>query len=342
MKLVCLILAALAFIVPGGPVVRADDLLTEIQSRSLLGATMRVQVCYVDGRQDDVRTVMDRIWIRLGELNARTDRSNEKSDIGLINGSSGAPVTVHEDVFRLLERSRELGLLTKGYFDITAAPLTDLWAGALKQGQEPAPEDILRVKGSIGMDKVGLLLKNQVLLRSPDVKIDVNEVIRAFGVDEAVRILKEARMHNFLVDGGGDIYAAGKGCDGLPWRFGIKDPEDRSRRADAFTLSDSAVSISSDRETYGSLKGPHPPRIINILTGYPQPGVASAAVIAPTAMAAHVFSLTLSVIGPSQGVQLITALGAGYDALAVLRREEGRYEWFSTPGYERRRLGDAR
>jgi thiamine biosynthesis lipoprotein ApbE len=66
--------------------------------------------------------------------------------------------------------------------------------------------------------------------------------------------------------------------------------------------------------------------------------VASATVIAPTAVEADALSTALCILGPEEGLRLIRELGEGYEALILFRREEGKYEWHSTPGYEDRRV----
>ncbi|MBF0486129.1 MAG: FAD:protein FMN transferase [Candidatus Omnitrophica bacterium] len=316
----------------------ALDYLKEKQSRPLLGTIVHVTVCYVDGRQDTVQLAMDRLWQRLEEINARMNKYSDKSDVSLINQSKGRPVAVHEDVYRILALSEKFREITNGVFDITVGPLVDLWQEAAKEDRYPSREEIAAAKKLIGTGKVELLSDNKVRLTDPAVRIDLNGIVSGFAADEAVKILKDAQIHNFLVDTGGELYAAGVNCQNRPWRLGVKDPENKKALADSFELSDAAVSTSGDYEHFVVIKGQKWSHIVNPLTGYPQNGVASGTVIAPTTVEADVFSKPVCILGPSEGLKFVSSLGDGYDALILLRRQEGKYEWYTTPGYEARRF----
>lgn len=323
-----------SFVVP----VFADDYLQEKQSQSLLGTSVTLDVCYVDGRQDEVKAAMDRVWRRIEEIGLRTDAEDPKSDVSAINSSRGAVVKVNEDVHRLIGRLVDLGEKTDGMFDITIAPIAELWKRAAKEGRYPELSEINEAKMHIGPGKLEVRKDGSVRLLDPASRIDLVEVVPGFAVDEAVRILKESRFYNFMINAGSEIYATGSNCKSKAWRVGVKDPDRRERVVDIFELGDGAVSTSGDNERPIVIKGKRWSQIISPLTGYPQNGVANATVIAPTAVEASALSKALCVLGTDQGIRLIEELGEGYEALMLFRRDEGKYEWRSTRGYEDRRV----
>jgi thiamine biosynthesis lipoprotein len=181
-------------------------------------------------------------------------------------------------------------------------------------------------------------LVSSVGLKDPQAEIDLEGDVQGFASDEVARVLKEEHFHNFMVDAGGEIYAAGTNCAGHAWRIGVQDPDRRDRLMDAVDIGNAAVSTSGDYEKHIVIQGQKWSHIINPLTGYPQSGVASATVIAPTAVEADALSTALCILGPAAGLDLIKELGEGYDALILFRRDKEEYEWHSTPGYEDRRV----
>ena len=54
-------------------------------------------------------------------------RTIETSDVSKINAAQGAPVEVDPETAELLEKGLYYGRLSEGRFDITIAPLSELW-----------------------------------------------------------------------------------------------------------------------------------------------------------------------------------------------------------------------
>ena len=162
--------------------------------------------------------------------------------------------------------------------------------------------------------------------------LDLGGIAKGWVVDRVAEQLERAGCHDYLVDGGGDIRAAGRaGHDerGEPWIVGVGEGL-------ALRLQDAAVCTSSTRRRRwralaATAVGEHAEdahHIIDPQTGAPaRHAVAEAAVVAQDATLADILATTL-IADPERGLAAVSAHGA--EAL-VLR--DG--QWEMTAGMKR-------
>jgi thiamine biosynthesis lipoprotein len=146
-----------------------------------------------------------------------------------------------------------------------------------------------------------------ITLRCPLI-LDLGAVAKGLAIDLAAREL--AAFRSFAIDAGGDLFLGGCRPDGQPWSVGVRHPRPPgggSALIDTLWASDVAVCTSGDYE-----RGTH---IVDPRAGTPAAALASATVIAPTAMAADAIATAAFVLGPDEGLRLCETLGV--DALLV-------------------------
>jgi len=154
-----------------------------------------------------------------------------------------------------------------------------------------------------------------ILLRRP-LTLDLGAVAKGLAVDAAARELLPFR--NFAIDAGGDLYLAGCNPRGDPWCAGVRHPRVHGELIDRFRISDRAVCTSGNYE-----RGAH---ILDPRQGEPAHGVASATVVAPSAMLADALATAAFVLGPQQSIPLLIRMGVeGFIVTASL-------EMHRTPG----------
>jgi FAD:protein FMN transferase len=137
-----------------------------------------------------------------------------------------------------------------------------------------------------------------ILLRRP-LTLDLGAVAKGLAVDAAARELLPFR--NFAIDAGGDLYLAGCNRRGEPWSAGIRHPGIRGELIDRFHISDRAVCTSGNYE-----RGQH---ILDPRRGGPADAVASATVVAPSAMLADALATAAFVLGPDISIPLLKRMG---------------------------------
>lgn len=294
----------------------------------MIGTFVGVDVCVGDLDIVDVENALIDVWGRFAQIEERMSAYDSASYIGRINDAQGAFVEdVPFDVYKILEESVKYAEMTEGSFDITVRPLIDLWQEAEEEGRIPTEEEIAVVKGRSGVERIkfGGGHKSGVavdfIVACDGCKLDLGGIAKGYAVDEAAEILRSKGIKNFLIDAGGDMYAGGKNCSGRNWRIGVNHPRKEGQLIDVFEISDQAVTTSGDYAQYYEIEGEVFSHIIDPVTGYPQKGVVSATVFAPTAMEADVFSTTLMVQDPKWGIDFIDGLGENYGAMIISQDE---------------------
>jgi thiamine biosynthesis lipoprotein len=137
-----------------------------------------------------------------------------------------------------------------------------------------------------------------ILLRRP-LTLDLGAVAKGLAVDAAAQELLPYR--NFAIDAGGDLYLAGCNPRGEPWSAGIRHPRIRGALVERFRVSDRAVCTSGNYQ-----RGAH---ILDPRRGGAADTIASATVVAPSAMLADALATAAFVLGAEQSIPLLLRMG---------------------------------
>jgi FAD:protein FMN transferase len=137
-----------------------------------------------------------------------------------------------------------------------------------------------------------------ILLRRP-LTLDLGAVAKGLAIDAAACELRPYR--NFAIDAGGDLYLSGSNPRGELWSAGIRHPHVAGTLLDRLRVSDQAVCTSGTYE-----RGEH---ILDPRHGDAAIGVASATVVAPSAMLADALATAAFVLEPQESIALLTRMG---------------------------------
>lgn len=124
----------------------------------------------------------------------------------------------------------------------------------------------------------------------------------------------------FLVEAGGDLYAAGAGPEGDGWHVGVEDPRNGSEPVAVLRLADLGCATSSIRVRHWRVAGREVHHIIDPRTGEPaDSGLLSVTVVGPDTARAEVWSKALFLAGRGR----VRALADERDIAALLVDEDG-------------------
>ena len=140
--------------------------------------------------------------------------------------------------------------------------------------------------------------RRTITLRRP-LLLDLGAVAKGLAVDTAARELRPST--DFAIDAGGDLYLGGCNPQGSPWSVGIRHPRRDGALIDSLRVSNQAVCTSGDYE--------RPGHILDPANRQPASAVASATVVAPSAMLADALATAAFVLGPSEGIALLHRMG---------------------------------
>ena len=232
--------------------------------------------------------------------------SNYKPDSALSNLNRSAHFhaeRVPSDLYRVVDQAVQFSRLSGGKFDISIAPLVNLWKAALRGEGTPSRARQEEVRSCVGYERIELTPPDRISFRSSCLQLDLGAIGKGYAVDRAAEVLHSLGIRNALVNAGGStILAMGAPPNQKAWLVHLRDP---SNKIDPqVMLKDESVSTSE--QTAPSLLGNDSAgHIIDPDTGLPLKTVFVVSVVSRTATASDALSTTLLLLGPTKGKALI-------------------------------------
>ena len=147
-------------------------------------------------------------FIRLDELNLCLSDYREDSEINRLCRTSGTGeyVKISNDLWHILQESAKAAQLSKGYFDVTIGPMTQLWRRMKRQKILPSPQQIAEARAKVGIENIIFNVENQsVMLKKQGIRIDFGGIGKGFAEDEMMKILQQNGIKSAMIEAGGNI-----------------------------------------------------------------------------------------------------------------------------------------
>jgi thiamine biosynthesis lipoprotein ApbE len=214
---------------------------------------------------------------------------------------------VPPDLYRVIEQAVQFSRLSGGKFDITVAPLVNLWKAALSGDSLPSLSQRQQAEECVGYEKIELTPPDQIAFRSSCMQLDLGAIGKGYAVDRAAEMLHAYGIRNALINSGGSTILALGSPPGKPgWLVHLRDP---SHKIDPYVmLKDQSVSTSE--QTAVSLLAPESAgHIIDPATGRPLDTQFAVSVITSSGTPSDGLSTTLLLLGPKVGKSLVDGMG---------------------------------
>jgi thiamine biosynthesis lipoprotein len=275
-----------------------------------------------------VTTTIDSLLVA---LNDEVSNWEKGSTVVLFNESAAGidlrDATYFLDNYQLAKRVNEL---TGGAFEPTILPLTDYWgfgSGIERIEAGVDTTEVMRRLALVGMERIEL--EGDTFLRKlqPRVQLDLGGSAKGYGTDLITQLLRRRyQLENFLVEIGGEMYAAGRKSETQNWRIGINLPKEEAAFnaiAETMPLENKAVATSGNYRNYYKVGGETYSHTLNPKTGFPERNrLLSASVIAPNCATADAFATACMVLGPEAALALIEQQPE-LEAYFLVRAEDG-------------------
>lgn len=198
----------------------------------------------------------------------------------------------------LIDFSNKVSRFTDGAFDITVAPLMELWGFRDKNYTVPDEASVTDALKKVGYDKI-----------SDMTGYDFGAVGKGYAGDMACEKLISRGVTSAILSLGGNIHAIGTKPDGKKWRVGIQNP-DGEGYIGYVEVENKAVVTSGGYERYFESDGKRYSHIINPKTGYPaQNDIKSVTVICEKGALADALSTGFFVMGSEKTMELCKKSG---------------------------------
>lgn len=249
--------------------------------------------------------------------------------------------TVPDSLFiNVFNRSREFYDLSGGSFDISAAPLFDVWGFGAKERIDVTQQMIDSILAFVGMDKVWL--ENGVVKKSdPRVTLNMNAIAQGYTSDVIALEFDKRGVENYLIEVGGEIFCKGLNPKGKEWSVAIDKPVEGNmiqgeQIQDIINLSNRGLATSGNYRKFFKEGDKVFSHTIDPKTGFPaKQNLLSTTIIAKDAMTADAYATYFMVVGLDKAKEIL-ALNPDIDAYLVYG-ENGEFRVFSTPGIEIRK-----
>lgn len=253
--------------------------------------------------KDSAGSILDACMDMCDRYQKLFDKNTPSSDIAKINSSDSSPVKVDHETALMLDKALAYSDISD-VFDITIAPVYDLWD--FHEGGENIPDDnsIGEALTHVGHNKITVDIKNDTVT-SNGAKVDAGGAAKGYIADMICEYLLSCQISGAIVDMGGDMRIIGTKPDGSLFNIGINDPFSDGIYA-ALTVSDRSVATSGTYERCFTKDGTTYHHILDPHTGYPaDTDITSVTVICDDAIDADCLCTLSILLGSNEALKLI-------------------------------------
>jgi thiamine biosynthesis lipoprotein len=250
------------------------------------------------------------------QVDAQMSRYREDSEISRLNRTAAdGPVNVSDGLFNVLEKAREVSILSDGAFDTTFGSVGYLYD--FRAGRKPTDEELRSGLPRVNFRDVILDPRVQTVeFGQAGIRVDLGGIAKGYAVDLGIERLINLGIRHARLSAGGDMRLLGD-KRGRPWYVGIRDPRSEGRNAVVLPLEDVAVSTSGDYERFFvDEAGERVHHILSPETGKSVQGVQSVTIIGEDALTTDGLSTAVFVLGPEKGLAMIERL-PGIDVVVI-------------------------
>ena len=290
------------------------------------------------------RDYHDEIKQLFKEFDGSLSMFNDTSIITRMNNCDTS-VVANRYFRHVFTKAMEVSEATGGAFDITVAPLVNLWGFGFKNSDnvsQAAIDSILQFVGykTVHLDEEGHLHKDD-----PRTIMDASSIAKGYMSDVVADFLRIQGVENYMVEIGGEVALNGVNPKGSRWSIGINKPTDDSTQVnselqDILYMSEGGVATSGNYRNFYYKDGKKYAHTIDPHTGYPiQQDILSSTVIARDCMTADAYATAFMVLGKEKAMEVLakdTTLMAYFIVDAPDADGNGGYEIVYSPALEQR------
>jgi len=276
-------------------------------SRTRLSMGTFVSMTLIHSSRDKAEEAMSIAFHEIDRLNGLMNRFDSATPVGILNREGqlrGAP----PEVASVMRSSLDFYRTSAGNFDITVAPVVDLFKAQFGSGKKTPPTEEEIEKVLTHVDARSIAVEGRTIrFMKPGMAVTLDGIANGYIVDRAADVLAKNHIQNFLINAGGDIRTKGERQDRKPWTIAIQDPHKKRHYPDIIRMKDGAIATSGNYEVYFDREKMFF-HIVNPRTGLSPHADASVSVMAPTTMEADALSTSVFVMDPAEGIHFINSL----------------------------------
>ena len=225
---------------------------------------------------------------------------NKESTIAKVNNNQ--PVVLDSLFLTVWEVGQEVSRSTDGAFDMTVAPLVDLWGFGLKNREAVTDVAVDSIRQYVGYEMIELV-DGEIRKAYPEIRIDAGAIAKGFACDVVADTLEAYGCTDFCVEIGGELAVKGRNPKGVNWHIAINKPvEDstcvNSEIQEVVELTNCGMATSGNYRNYYEFGGKKYSHTIDPRTGYPvRHNLLSTTIVASDCITADAWATACMVAG---------------------------------------------
>ena len=286
-------------------------------SRLALGTSVSVILGTDDVGKQEV--IIDAVFNEIARLEGLLSGYKHDSQVSHLN-RNGSITGEIEELKEVLNEGRRFSIISKGAFDVTVKPITDLLRIChMHERRRPTDEEMKSAFNLVGFQGIKIK-KREIVLEKPGMGVTLDGIGKGYIIDRAIEVLVRYGIPRALVNAGGDIRVIGERAFNEPWKVALQHPRDEESYIAVVKLKNQAIATSGDYTQYFfSDRRTH--HIVDPRTGLSAVGLISATVVADRAIDADALATSVFVLGQVEGIELVERLPRT-EALIITKTRE--------------------
>lgn len=242
------------------------------------------------------------------KFNLSLNPFNPNSIITKVNNNE--QVELDEWFTEVFTKAQEVSTISEGAFDITCAPLVNLWGFGFANMDSVSQQAIDSLKEFTGYQKIRLE-GGKVIKDDSRVILNTSAIAKGFSCDVIARLMEKEGVGNYMIDIGGEVTLKGVNPKGNCWRIGINKPEDDKTgminevNEVVQLCKKGGIATSGNYRNFYVKDGKKFGHTIDPITGYPtEKSILSATVVANDCMTADAYATVFMVVGIERAAEI--------------------------------------
>jgi len=267
----------------------------------------------------------------MSSFNSSLSTYDPNSVISKFNQNDSSVIA--DDYFTMcFERAQVISKATQGAFDLTVAPLVNVWGFGFAKEDSVSPELIDSLLNYTGYEKV-FLKDGKLIKEDPAIMLDASAIAKGLGVDVVSEYLESLGIINYLVEIGGELRCKGLNPKDSLWRVGVDKPLENMIERELqtiLTLTNISMATSGNYRQFYERDGVKYSHTIDPHSGYPvRHSLLSATVLAKDCMTADAYATAFMVMGLEKTRQFVEA-DSTLDAFLIFSDKDGNLDTWAS------------
>ena len=263
----------------------------------------------------------------------RIERLFRKELQALNNKAGKTAFHCNKEVFEVMKRCYQYGVLTEGAFDVTVSPLLEQW-GIYRGKRKEVKEDRLKtLLQAVSYKNIKIHDNYKVIsFVHKQTKVDLGPVVKGYAVDKALELIKESGITTVCINYGSITRMLDPPSEKNSWKVGIPHPVKGDSVIGSLHLVNQGVAFVADYSLYPTVQDKFYTHLINPMEGRPVKNeILAATAIAATAEEAGVLATVLFMKG-SEGMQKLLSAFSYAEWLLLSEKPQSSIEFQVSQG----------